>query len=288
MAIGAGFQDVQLQLQISEVQNRQTRYRQLDQWQQAMYQRRMRREDEVYAQKQAVDQQERLREQMGAAVVGSVAQGGTKKEQYERILTIIKNKQYDGIDVTSTSAGRMFLPGLFARDSAQQYSLDHYKSLGLTPGQSQKALERKHLGTAGTPIAGAMTPGEELEAKYRKAKTTAVNADDPESVEFWDRKLTQAKGTAPLAEAELRGGMPDRISSDKATKYRGYDPHNVQTVVPTTEAKGRTTEQYGDELMGMYGDILHGPGDRQPTPEELRAENTREAYEKGKKLGYWK
>ncbi len=160
-------------------------------YQVARDQRRMRREDETYEQKRAVDERERTREQMGAAIVGSLSQGGTEKEQYERMLTVIKDKKYDGIDPTSTSAGRMFLPGLLGRDSVPQYSLDHYKSLGLTPGQSQQALERKHLGTTSPPIAGAMTPAEELEAKYRKAKTAAVNADDAESVEFWDGKLKQ-------------------------------------------------------------------------------------------------
>ena len=341
MAIGAGFQDVQLQIELAEVQNRQTRYRQ------------------QYEQKQAIDEQERLREQMGAEVVGSVSQGGTKKEQYERIMTIIKNRRYKGIDVTGTSAGKMFLPSLLGRDSPQQYSLDYYKSLDLTPGQAQQALERKHLGAEGTSFPGKMTDEESQIAEFMDAKIKAEEAGDTLKVSLINEKLSQMprykqlqdrvhgptrdawlsemeaggftefitdktpkqtiKGTwgtwdkrygpkayaATLQKAMVKGGLlglpAEQIAGafnrwwDKEHKKQqserwqvygarpkfnpqetaenpGYGPGNVQTVTPATgaELKGGMTDRvatdkysieagkYGNDLKGMYEMILSG------------------------------
>jgi hypothetical protein len=57
-------------------------------------------------------------------------------------------------------------------------------------------------------------------------------------------------------------------------------PKEPETIGELIEQKRRERQETGTQLPHERKD--------DPTPEELRAENTREAYEKGKELGYWK
>ncbi len=117
--------------------------------------------------------------------------------------------------------------------------------------------------------------------------------DDRYGSEAYKLALTEAMvegGKLGLSSEQITAGFNewwDKEHEKNIGRWQTYADRSKfnpqETVAP---AKGWTPEQYGSELMGMYDDILGGP--KKPTPEELRAENTKEAYEKGKKLGYWK
>ena len=312
----------------------------------AMDQRRMDREDELYEQKQRVERQERRKERVGARLTGILASGLSTEQMYQQIQAL--QEEFKNTDLAGTDAGRgMFgAYGMFGR-RAQQYSLDYYKSLGLSPEQSQEALQRKHLGAEGTSYPGKMSDEEAQMAEFMDAKRKAEDADDTLKVSLINEKLSQMPrykqlldrvhgptrdawlsemedgGFSEFVDTALRQtikgkwGTSDKrygpkayadalkkavadgyslgLSAEKITaafnrwwdkehkkntgrwqtyadrsqfspqetaEDLGYDPGNVQTVAP---AKGWTDEQYGDELMGMYGDILGGPKARPPS-----------------------
>ncbi len=273
MAIGAGFQDVQLQLQISEVQNRQTYYRQLDRYRMAMDQRRMQREEEVYAQKQAIDEQERTKEQAGAGLTMIMANPGlSDKQRYEAVLKL--QGRFPNTDLAGTGAGR----GMFG----------YYGRLG-----------RRASGTGNTT-------GEVDLGKLHKDRNAAVNAGNKAGVAYYDQIIAQEEdrqeskrikaGVPKPGHVKLRkpSGAVFQVPEEDAPKYlaKGWtraENNAVSTAATQSTKQGQEiAEEYGNELMGTYEMILGGPKGEKPTPEQLRAENTREAYEKGKKLGYWK
>ncbi len=90
-------------------------------------------------------------------------------------------------------------------------------------------------------IPGAMTPAEEMEVKYRKAKTAAVNADDAESVAFWDNKLAQVGSVEDRRVMADDRRDPLDISLEAAKRIQ-----RPQTVVAATEA----------ELLGGMSDMV--------------------------------
>ena len=87
-----------------------------------------------------------------------------------------------------------------------------------------------------------------------------------------------SKGLSPYS-------VPSGETTGRAATDLGRIPSTARTGPPKSSAG---TAQYGNELMSMYETVLGGPKGAKPTPEELRAKNTKEAYEIGKKLGYWK
>lgn len=130
----------------------------------AMDERRTQREDDLYAQKQMVDQQERRKEQVGAAIASIMFDPNLDDAKRRRKIMELANPtgppapgSGGNIDITDTSAGKMFFPNLFRRP--------------------------------GTP--GAMTDEETQMTKYMDARRKADDAGDTATVALFDEKLGQ-------------------------------------------------------------------------------------------------
>ncbi len=215
--IGQGYADTAFaKYGLALDQRRMDREDELFEYKQMMDRRRIQREDEVYEQKQMVDRQERHTERAGAGLVRIMASDLSTEEKRKAILGL--QEEFKNIDLAGTDAGRgMFgAYGMFGRRTGgvQQYSLDHYKSLGLSPEQSQKALERKHLGTAGTP--GELTEQESLAAKYSTARQAAVSAENWQLVNLYDTKLARFGMAPEQSSSELEADVQNKAASDTA------------------------------------------------------------------------
>ncbi len=213
----------------------------------AIDQRRIDREDELYEQKQMVDRQERRKERAGARLTGILASGSSVQEMYEQIQAL--QEEFKNIDLAGTDAGKgMFgAYGMLGRRSSgdpPQYSLDYYKSRGLTPDQSQQALERKHLGPAGVSDAT-------LE-KDLKALRDATENDDAISKKLVQDRLNKNPRYKEIQKNIEGGAWLSRMKGGESGE--GGDFETLVTGKPEQRVKGRMgtfDDRYGSEAYNL-------------------------------------
>jgi len=153
----------------------------------------------------------------------------------------------------------------------------------LTAEQQQKAIKTLRGERAGQKrrtgerqIAGLLPTGGSISRTRTKPITDQQAVErfkaDPEFLSRYTGEIRKP-GTLPQA---LEQATPD----ERETMYKTYQD-SVQPGDP-----GLTKAEFLSILEENPADIPFYLG--KPTPEELRAKNTKASYEQGKKLGYWR
>ena len=230
-------------------------------------QRRIQQEDEQYKQKQAVEKQERRKTLVGAEIARFMADPNMTAKQRSDAVLGLAEQNFD-VDIAGTPAGRMFLGG-----GVQSYSLDYYKGLGLDPGQSQQALERKHLGAEGTSFPGKMTDEESQIAEFMDAKIKAEEAGDTLKVSLINEKLSQMPRYKQLQDrvhgptrdawlSEMEAGGFTEFITDKTPKQtikgtwgtwdKRYGPKAYAATLQKAMVKGGLLGLPAEQIAGAF------------------------------------
>ncbi len=234
MVTGAGFQDIETRRRLTSDYVNTMRYAAHDR-------RRANREQQQYEQKQAIDEQERRKERAGARLTGILASGLSTEEMYKQIQTL--QEEFKNTDLAGTDAGRgMFgAYGMLGRRSGgvQQYSRDYYENLGLTPEQSQQALERKHLGA-----------GDASDTTLEKDLKTLRNATEKDDAV--SQKLIQDRLNKNPRYLEIQKNIEGGVWLSRMKGGESGEGGDFETLVkgkPEQRTKGR---------MGTFDDMYGG------------------------------